>query len=96
MKDFRPETTVKAFVKEILADTPTGTPSRSFQFQLVRYILDSGTGNSCRQPAMTKGRCRMLTGNSRGPPKGIQNALNHGKRIKQLFKKSKELLKQRN
>jgi uncharacterized protein YjcR len=36
------------------------------------------SGEPCRSPAMTNGRCRMHGGPSTGAPKGNKNALRHG------------------
>ena len=36
------------------------------------------SGEACRSPAMTNGRCRMHGGTSPGAPQGNKNALRHG------------------
>ena len=37
------------------------------------------SGNPCKSPAMTNGRCRMHGGKSPDVPKGNKNALRHGR-----------------
>jgi len=61
------------------------------------------TGNPCRQPAMSNGRCRLHGGKSTGAP-GNSNALKHGhytqeaieqrKYIRKLLKRSKDLMEE--
>jgi hypothetical protein len=60
------------------------------------------SGEPCKNPAMTNGRCRMHGGKSTGPPKGSQNALKHGlytqaaieerRQIRELIKDSREFI----
>ncbi|WP_304363861.1 HGGxSTG domain-containing protein [Jiella marina] len=49
------------------------------------------TGEPCRAPAMTNGRCRMHGGRSTGPAKGSQNALKHGMRSAEAVAQRKAL-----
>ena len=47
-------------------------------------------GGSCQQPAMPNGRCRLHGGKT---PKGIQNALKHGKYTKEV-KQTRKFLRE--